>query len=112
MQNTDLSHFFTIFKSVELISHLPIEKTSAHLPFVSGGFSNFKKSFFRLCSCRITMYIALNAEAAVGSLLAKGCISDWMHSAPARHEHEAKRNANGRHDKLEFVGKIENRIYV
>ena len=34
-------------------------------------------------------------NTAVGSLLTKGCFTDWMHSATARHEHEAQRNANG-----------------
>ena len=34
-------------------------------------------------------------NTAVGSLLTKGCISDWTHSATARHEHVARRNANG-----------------
>ena len=34
-------------------------------------------------------------KTAVESLLAKGCVTDWMHSATARHEHVAQRNANG-----------------
>ena len=34
-------------------------------------------------------------------------MSGWMHNATARHEHAAKRNANGhRLDKQEFVGEI------
>ena len=42
-------------------------------------------------------------NTAVESLLAKGCVSGWMHSAPARHEHEAKRNANVHCDKLIYT---------
>ena len=34
-------------------------------------------------------------ELAVGSLLTSSQITDWMYSATARHEHGAKRSANG-----------------
>ena len=34
-------------------------------------------------------------QLAAGSLLTSRHIVDWTHSATARHEHAAKRNANG-----------------
>ena len=39
-------------------------------------------------------------KAAEVSLLSDGWFSFWTHSAPARHEHEAKRNANVHRNKL------------
>ena len=54
------------------------------------AFSFFIARFYERCTDR--------TELAVGSLLTSSQITDWMYSATARHEHGAKRSANGHRD--------------
>ena len=45
--------------------------------------------------CVSTSGAQAERNTTVGSLLTKGCVTDWLHSATARHEYAAKRNTNG-----------------